>query len=197
MLARLAARLHAVRAWLLATVLVARLAGSAVASPGKPAPAPPVPVADLATIRAAIEAPGASAVLVNVWATWCEPCRQELPAIVRFYRAHRAAGLRLVLVSADDEDQGAAVAAVLTAAGAGDAGAFIKHGDDTAFVNAFDPAWSGALPVSFLYDGGGTKRHFWPAPVTTRELEAELGAITSKTTAKTASQKTSDKKGTP
>jgi thiol-disulfide isomerase/thioredoxin len=161
-------------------------AGSAAAAPDKP---PPVPVADLAAIRAAIDAPGASAVLVNIWATWCEPCREELPEIVRFYRAHRAAGLRLVFVSADDEDQGAAVAGVLAAAGAGDARAFIKHGDDTAFVNAFDPAWGGALPASFLYDGHGMKRRFWSGPVTARDLQAELDAVTSK--------KPSKKKGTP
>jgi thiol-disulfide isomerase/thioredoxin len=164
------------RALVLGTVVLGHLAA---ARAGKPSPAPaPVPAADLATIRAAIEAPGATAVLVNVWATWCEPCREELPAIVRFYRAHRAAGLRLVLVSADDADKGAEVARVLAAAGAGDARAFIKTGDDTAFVNAFEPRWGGGLPASFLYDGHGKKRQFWPGPVSVPDLNRALDALT-------------------
>jgi peroxiredoxin len=155
------------------------LAGSAIANPSK-APAP-VPVADLAAIRAAITAPGATAVLVNVWATWCDACREELPDLLRFYRSHRAAGLRLLLVSADDEDQGREVARflapLLAVAGAADARAVIKHGDDLAFVNAFDPAWSGALPATFLFDAAGKKRRLWSGPVAPRALEEALAAL--------------------
>src|SRR5881394_2948257 len=92
------------------------------------APAPPVrvDVAELPAIMAAVKAPGAQAVLVNVWATWCEPCRQEMPDLDRFYRDHRADGLRLVLISADDDAQRAEVARVHGALGF-DGTAFIKH----------------------------------------------------------------------
>jgi thiol-disulfide isomerase/thioredoxin len=153
-------------------------AGSAAAEAEKGAAAPPVPVADVATIRAAVAAPGAKAVLVNVWATWCDACRDELPDLLRFYRAHRAAGLRLVLISADDEDKGAEVARFLASAGAGDARAFIlKPGDDTALFNAFDSAWTGAIPATFLYDGQGKKRRFWSQPVTAAALEQGLAAV--------------------
>lgn len=134
----------------------------------------PIVIGDLAAIRAAVAAPGASAVLVNVWATWCDACREEMPAIVQFARAHHAGGLRLVLVSADDEDQREQVATFLAKAGAGEAVAFIKHGDDTAFVNGLDPSWSGALPASFLYDAHGAEKRFWPGPVTVRDLDAGL-----------------------
>jgi thiol-disulfide isomerase/thioredoxin len=139
-------------------------------------PAPPVPVAvgDLTAIRAAVAAPGATAVLVNVWATWCDSCREEMPALLRFARAHRADGLRLVLVSADDEDRRPQVAAFLAQAGAAGATAFIKHGDDDAFVNGLDPNWSGALPASFLYDAHGAEKRFWSGPVNARDLEAGL-----------------------
>lgn len=145
----------------------------AAATAARPAPVP-VAVGDLAAIRAAVTAPGATAVLVNVWATWCDSCREEMPALLRFARAHRAEGLRLVLVSADDEDQRDQVAAFLGKAGAGGATAFIKHGADDAFVNGLDPNWTGALPASFLYDAHGAERRFWSGPITVPELEAGL-----------------------
>lgn len=148
------------------------LLGAAKAS-DVPVPKP----ADLATILAAVRAPGARAVLVNLWATWCDPCREEMPDLIRFYRAHRAEGLRLVLVSADDPESQQEVARFLAEAGAGGAQAFIKTGDDMAFINGLDARWSGALPATFLYASHGVQRQFWPGRVTLPDLEAALAQI--------------------
>lgn len=41
-------------------------------------------------------------VLLNVWATWCDPCRDEMPSMQRLYDAYRDRGLRIVAVSIDD-----------------------------------------------------------------------------------------------
>jgi thiol-disulfide isomerase/thioredoxin len=145
----------------------------------EPVPAPKVTVAEPPAILEAVKAPGAAAVLVNVWATWCEPCREEMPDLVRFYREHRARGLRLVLVSADDEDQTAAVAGVLASLGV-DATAFIKRGSDTAFIDSLDPKWRGALPATFLFDGKGVRRHSWHGTVTYQSLRSRVVGLLSK-----------------
>jgi len=147
------------------------------ASAAKVTDAPLPTPADLTAVLAAVRAPGARAVLVNLWATWCDPCREEMPDLIRFFRAHRAEGLRLVLVSADDPDSRKDVARFLAAAGATGAQAFIKTGDDMAFINGLDVRWSGALPASFLYDGRGAERQFWPGRVTLPDLEAALAQI--------------------
>ena len=41
-------------------------------------------------------------ILLNVWATWCEPCKRELPSLEKLYQEYGPKGLKLVAVSIDD-----------------------------------------------------------------------------------------------
>lgn len=41
--------------------------------------------------------------LLNMWATWCGPCRAEMPALVRMQEAHRDAGFEVIGLNTDDE----------------------------------------------------------------------------------------------
>lgn len=48
-------------------------------------------------------------VLLNIWATWCAPCRAEMPSIEKLHREFGPRGLRIVAVSVDDPGQQKAI----------------------------------------------------------------------------------------
>jgi len=105
-----------------------------------------------------VRQPGARATLVNVWATWCVPCRQEFPDLVRLERAYREQGLRVLFVSTDFDS----LDAVKFLAEQGvDYLSLFKVGDDMSFINGLSPKWSGSLPATFVYDATGRLVRFW------------------------------------
>jgi len=46
--------------------------------------------------------------IINVWATWCAPCREEMPAIDAYYQKYRNRGLEVLAISMDDASEAAA-----------------------------------------------------------------------------------------
>jgi len=65
-------------------------------------PAPGVTATTIDGGRFDLSAYTGKVVLVHFWATWCGPCRMEMPALDAFYRAHRDEGLVVVTISLDD-----------------------------------------------------------------------------------------------
>jgi thiol-disulfide isomerase/thioredoxin len=93
----------------LAAALLATFGGPALAASlrvGAPAPALGFRTldgqeVDLSTLKGKV-------VLVNIWATWCAPCRAEMPMLDAYYRSHRDQGFVLLGLSADrtrDKDE--------------------------------------------------------------------------------------------
>jgi thiol-disulfide isomerase/thioredoxin len=147
------------------------------ASRPKALPSPPVVPAGARDLLAVVRSGRARATMVNVWATWCAPCRAEFPALLRVARARQSQGLRLVLVSADFPDQLPAVREFLRAHGVRDT-SYIETGEPMAFIDAIEPKWSGALPATLVYDGDGKPVAFWEgAADSTRFSEAADRAL--------------------
>lgn len=145
------------------------VAGSALAAPTAPEPTS----ATAAQVLDAVKAAKAKAVVVNVWATWCIPCREEMPDLLKLRREYKDRGVALLLVSGDFSSERAAAAQFLTEQGV-DFPTYIKTGDDMAFINAFDPHWSGALPGTFIYDADGRLRHALLGKTTYAQVEAKV-----------------------
>lgn len=61
--------------------------------------APPFSVTTLDGNRLAFEMMRGSPIIINFWATWCAPCRDEMPILQAFYEMHQDVGLRVLAVN--------------------------------------------------------------------------------------------------
>ncbi len=117
---------------------------------------PLVPI-DEAGFQKLVDSHKGKVVLYDFWATWCAPCRAELPQLAVLKDKLRSQGLELVTISADDREHKAAAEKFIQMYRV-DGPAYVKQADDDDhFISAIDPKWNGALPALFLYDRAGHK----------------------------------------
>ena len=123
----------------------------------------------------------AALTVVNFWATWCVPCVQEFPDLVRAGRELKGEGANLVFVSVDAPSERPAVLAFLARHGA-TGPAFLKDEADEPFMAAFSPAasdWDGTLPATFLYDAKGRRLALFEGATTHAALTDTVRALLS------------------
>ena len=113
-------------------------------------------------------------VLVDFWATWCKPCRAEMPALAKLSARLHSKGLQVITVSADEPEKESEAAAFLAQSGSHDPAYIRRANDDDKFINSVDPKWSGALPALFLYDRNGRKVQSFIGETPTRDIEAAI-----------------------
>jgi peroxiredoxin len=84
-------------------------------APGQPAP--DFVIYDPDGISIALHDYRGRPVIINFWATWCAPCRQEMRVLQTVYDAHKATGLAVLAVSQDQQDMREAVRTYCTTLG--------------------------------------------------------------------------------
>jgi len=114
----------------------------------KPAPALEAPLLDGSHFS--LEAAKGKVVIVNFWATWCAPCRAEMPALDAYFRRHRDAGLVVLAVSMDDPGDEAKVREVMKPF------AFAAALGPQSDFKGYQRIWR--LPLTFVVDRSGTLR---------------------------------------
>jgi thiol-disulfide isomerase/thioredoxin len=141
-------------------ILCAILGGLTMAGP-EPAPQPEIQLADADRVLELVRAAGAEVTVVNVWATWCMPCREEFPYLLRLRKEYAERGLELILISGDFSDDREEQAGAFLRSQGVDFVTYFKEGDDMQFIDTLARQWSGALPATLFYGPDGTLREFW------------------------------------
>jgi thiol-disulfide isomerase/thioredoxin len=133
------------------------------------APAPEVALTALDGQPIDIAALKGKVVVANVWATWCGPCRAEMPMLDAFYQAHRGRGVVLLGLSADRTRDLPAVRKVMAA--------FSYPAGLLAAARIDHLGEPRILPVTLVIDRAGVVRSVFGAngtPLTQALLEAAV-----------------------
>lgn len=105
-------------------------------------------------------------VLINAWATWCPPCKAEMPDLVKYYEAHKGQNFTLLGIESGEPEA--------------EVSAFIKEygltypvwpDPDQAALHAFKEEY---LPSSYLIDPQGQVRLIWSGPASLESLEQNI-----------------------
>lgn len=95
--------------------------------------------------------------VVNVWATWCEPCRREMPSLEKLHRRLAASGGRVVGISVDGDRH-------LAAEFARARGLTFENGSAAAHDLSAGPLAVSRFPTTFVVDARGVVRWREEAP---------------------------------
>lgn len=109
-------------------------------------------------------------VLVNLWATWCEPCKEEMPALQAYHNKHAAEGFSVIAINDGDP-----TADVLK---------FVEEFEltfpvwlDPTYIATEDAFKTMNLPSSFVIDRNGVVRLQWVGGIDRKGLEKHVTPI--------------------
>ena len=110
-------------------------------------------------------------VLVNNWATWCPPCKAEMPTLAAYYNEHTSEGLMIIAIEAGDPMEGVSQFA---------------QNLDLKFQVWLDPNGASLrafgndnLPNSYVIDRSGTVRYVWTGEINKAMLEKYVSPLLS------------------
>ncbi|HKP70905.1 MAG TPA: TlpA disulfide reductase family protein [Pyrinomonadaceae bacterium] len=171
-----------------AAVVVGLVFAIGVAGQGKP----PVTVAttkplvvtqlNIAGLKKAIT-PNGKPLLVNFWATWCDPCREEFPDLVKLDGEYKGK-IDFITISLDDlVEINRDVPKFLVDMRADMPAFLLKAEDDDAAIALVSKNFVGALPFTILYKPDGTESYFRQGKVKMETVRAELDKLLTTPTA--------------
>ncbi len=142
------------------------------------ATAPKVEPIDTDRLKQLLKRDSQKPLLVNFWATWCDPCREEFPDLVKVDTDYRPRGLDFIAVTLDDlADINTEVPKFLRTMNAQMPAYLLNVNDPEPAITFIDPHWGGALPATFLYNSQGQVVYKTFGRVKVAELRAAIDKV--------------------
>jgi thiol-disulfide isomerase/thioredoxin len=118
--------------------------------------------------------PNGKPLLINFWATWCDPCREEYPELVKIDENYRGK-IDFITISLDDvTEKDTSVPKFLSDMKADMPAYLLVAPDAEAAMAVVSKNWSGGLPFTILYDSKGGVQYVRQGKVKIDLLKAAL-----------------------
>jgi len=115
--------------------------------------------------------------LINFWATWCEPCRDEYPLLNELAKQYAPKGLKVVGVSMDDDGDLILMRRFIARNKPIFPNYRQRGGVNSTFTQVVSPAWSGAMPATFFYGRDGRQVDMVLGEGTRAKFEAAIRSL--------------------
>lgn len=104
-------------------------------------------------------------VILNIWATWCPPCREEIPSLIQLQKKFNSKGLQIIGVSVDEDNSEKVVADFIRNFGIN----YPVTIDDGTVQEEYGPL--SVIPTTYILDRSGYIRYYAPGYLEYEQLE--------------------------
>lgn len=158
------------------TIAIILLSLLALACQSQPTAPPKVTQIDETGLKDLLK-PKGKPVLINFWATWCGPCREEFPDLVEIGKDHKDK-IDLITVTLDEPSEiNTTVPEFLSQMGSDSPAFLLNTRDQDAAINLVSEDWTGALPFTILINAQGETVYTRQGKFNPAALIAEIGKL--------------------
>lgn len=117
--------------------------------------------------------------IINFWATWCIPCRKELPDFEKINAENKNKAVKVILVSLDmSENIQKSLVPFLEKYNIKSNVIVLDDPNSNSWINKIDPSWNGTIPATLIYNSN--YRDFFPHPLTYSKLDSIINLKSNK-----------------
>lgn len=130
---------------------------------------------NLEKLDSLIENRNGKILFINIWATWCVPCREEFPDLVKLHANYKNSDVEITAISVDFADEIESKIIPFLKKQKVEFKTFVSDfKKDEELINRMNKSWRGDVPATFIFDKKGKLKKFLRGKQTYKEFERTL-----------------------
>lgn len=133
------------------------------------------------TLEKLIKNRNGKVLFLNVWATWCAPCKEEFPDLVKLADKYNKSKVNIIGLSVDYTDEIDSKIIPFLKKNKANFKIYVNDFDDVEdLINFINKKWNGAIPATFIYDKNGNQQKYILGMRDFDEFDKELTEVMKK-----------------